>query len=162
MTEHSVAHGTFHIERTFAAPRGRVFAAWASHSAKNAWFGEGDDFLNPTPEYTLDFRVGGCERLEGTLPGGNAFLYEAQYQDIIEDARIIASYEVAINGRRTSVSLLTVEFEESPTGTRLLMTEQGAFLDGLDSNEQRQEGARESLEQLAGFLAGWRPRDVKA
>jgi uncharacterized protein YndB with AHSA1/START domain len=154
VTEHSAAHGTFEIERTFTAPRNRVFAAWASHAAKNAWFGEGDDFLSPTNEYSLDFSVGGCERLEGVLPSGGAFLYEAQYHDIVEDERIIASYEVAIDGRRTSVSLMTVEFEDAATGTRLMMTEQGAFLDGLDSNDQREEGARDSLEQLAGFLAG--------
>jgi len=153
MTEHSVAHGTFEIERTYSAPRQRVFAAWASHAAKNDWFGEGDDFLSVTNEYTLDFRVGGCERLDGTLPGGNAFLYEAQYYDIVDDERIVACYEVVINGRRTSVSLVTVAFEDAADGTRLLMTEQGAFLDGLDSNDQRQEGAQDSLEQLAGFLA---------
>jgi uncharacterized protein YndB with AHSA1/START domain len=152
MTEHSAAHGTFQIQRTFPAPRDRVFAAWALHAAKNAWFGEGDDFLNLTDEYTLDFRVGGRERLEGTLPSGNAFLYEAQYHDIVEDERIIASYEVAINGRRTSVSLMTVEFQKADRGTRLLITEQGAFLDGLDSNDQREEGARDSMKQLAGFL----------
>jgi uncharacterized protein YndB with AHSA1/START domain len=159
MTEHSVAHGTFGIERTYPAPRKRVFAAWASHAAKNAWFGEGDDFLSVTNEYTLDFRVGGCERLEGTLPGGNAFLYEAQYYDIVDDERIVACYEVVINGRRTSVSLVTVAFEDAADGTRLLMTEQGAFLDGLDSNDQRQEGAQDSLEQLAGFLASSKSAD---
>lgn len=152
MTDRSVVHGAFSIERTYPAPPQRVFAAWASRSAKDPWFGEGDDFLVSTSEYTLDFRVGGHERLEGVLPGGRRFGYDAIYQDIVDDQRIIASYDVRIDGRRNSVSLMTVGFDEIPTGTRLVLTEQGAFLDGLDSNEGREEGARDSLDKLGQYL----------
>jgi hypothetical protein len=40
-----------------------------------------------------------------------------------------------------------------PEGTRLVLTEQGAFLDGLDTNAQRQEGAADSLDKLGAFLS---------
>lgn len=150
----SVDHGSFTVERTYPATTRRVFAAWASRAAKNPWFGEGDDFLSTTSEYTLDFRVGGRERLEGVMPGGRRFGYEAVYQDIVADQRIVASYDVRINGRRTSVSLMTIEFAEVATGTRVVLTEQGAFLDGLDSNAQREEGALDSLDKLGGYLRG--------
>jgi uncharacterized protein YndB with AHSA1/START domain len=148
----SVAHGTFIVERTYPAPPERVFAAWANRSEKNRWFGEGDDFLASTDEYTLDFRVGGHERLAGTMPGGRMFTYDAHYQDIVDDRRIVMSYDVSIDGRRNSVSLMTVELTPVSDGTRLVLTEQGAFLDGLDSNEQRQEGAVDSLDQLGEYL----------
>jgi uncharacterized protein YndB with AHSA1/START domain len=148
----SVAHGTFSVERTYPAPPERVFAAWASRSEKNRWFGEGDDFLASTDEYTLDFRVGGHERLAGTMPGGRTFTYDAFYQDIVDDRRIVMSYDVSIDGRRNSVSLMTIELAPVIDGTRLVLTEQGAFLDGLDSNEQRQEGAVDSLDQLGAYL----------
>ncbi len=151
-TEHSVAHGSFTIERTYAATPQRVFAAWASQAAKDLWYGAGDDFLASLDRYELDFRVGGLERLDGTLPNGRAFRYEAVYQDIIDDTRIIASYDVRIDGRRTSVSLMTVELLPTTGGTTLRMTEQGAFLDGLDSNEQRQLGAADSLDKLGAHL----------
>jgi hypothetical protein len=59
---------------------------------------------------------------------------------------------VRIDGTRTSVSLLTVELSRVPGGTRLAMTEQGAFLDGLDSNDQRREGATDSLDKLGAYL----------
>ena len=62
------------------------------------------------------------------------------------------SYDVSIDGRRTSVSLMTVEFDGVPGGTRLVLTEQGAFLDGLDSNAQREEGALDSLAKLGQYL----------
>lgn len=152
MTTQSVEHGSFTVERTYPATLDSVFGAWSSRSAKNVWFGEGDDFLATTTEYTLDFRVGGRERLAGVLPGGRRFTYDAVYHDIVEDRRIVVSYDVLIDDRRTSVSLMTVELDTGADGTRLVLTEQGAFLDGLDSNDQRREGAVDSLDQLAAYL----------
>jgi uncharacterized protein YndB with AHSA1/START domain len=151
-TERSVEHGSFSIEHRYAAPPERVFAAWSIESEKDRWFGAGDDFLASTDAYSLDFRVGGHERLAGTMPGGRAFSYDAIYQDIVEDRRIVMSYDVCVDGRRNSVSLMTVELTPVLAGTRLLLTEQGAFLDGLDSNVQREEGARDSLDKLASYL----------
>jgi uncharacterized protein YndB with AHSA1/START domain len=152
MTEHSVAHGSFSIDRTYAATPRRVFDAWSSQPVKNQWFGEGDDFLASTDEYTLDFSVGGLERLGGELPNGRTFGYTAVYHDIVDEQRIVVSYDVRIDGRRVSVSLMTVELSAVPEGTRLVLTEQGAFLDGLDSNDQRQEGAADSLDKLGEYL----------
>jgi hypothetical protein len=40
-----------------------------------------------------------------------------------------------------------------PGGTRLILTEQGAFLDGLDTNAARREGTEQFLEHLAQYLA---------
>lgn len=152
MTDRSVAHGSFTIERAFAQPPQKVFAAWAAEPAKAVWFGADDEFLTVTGMYSLDFRIGGREHLDGTLPGGASFTYDAIYQDIVADHRIVVSYDVGIGGRRISVSLMTVELTPVPEGTRLVLTEQGAFLDGLDTNAQRQEGARDSLDKLGAFL----------
>jgi uncharacterized protein YndB with AHSA1/START domain len=102
MTDRSVVHGSFTIERTYPTTPHRVFTAWARQPEKNRWFGEGDDFLASTSEYTLDFRVGGRERHEGTLPGGTSFGYDAFYQDIVDDRRIVVSYDVRIGGQRVS------------------------------------------------------------
>jgi uncharacterized protein YndB with AHSA1/START domain len=106
-----------------------------------------------TEEYTLDFRIGGHERLSGTMPGGRSFSYDAIYRDIVDGRRIISAYDVSIDGRRMSVSLMTIALSAVAGGTRLVLTEQGAFLDGLDSNDQRQEGAIDSLDQLEAYLA---------
>jgi uncharacterized protein YndB with AHSA1/START domain len=152
MGTYTAAFGSFTVERTYAAAPERVFAAWATQEAKDAWFGSGDDFLAVTDSYTLDFRVGGREHLGGTMPGGRAFTYDSVYHDIVDGTRIVASYDVCVDGRRTSVSLLTVQFAGEAGGTRVVLTEQGAFLDGLDSNDQREEGAVDSLDTLGAYL----------
>jgi uncharacterized protein YndB with AHSA1/START domain len=152
MTTRSADHGSFTIERTYPVAPQRVFAAWASQATKGPWFADDDDFFTEMTHYSLDFRVGGRERLEGTLVNGHAFAYDAVYHDVVDDERIIASYDVLIDGRRTSVSLMTVTINEVSGGSRLVVTEQGAFLDGLDSNDQRREGASDSLTKLGEYL----------
>jgi uncharacterized protein YndB with AHSA1/START domain len=51
-----------------------------------------------------------------------------------------------------SVSLTTVEFKAEGTGTRLVFTEQGAFLDGLDKPADREHGTGELLNALGAEL----------
>jgi hypothetical protein len=53
---------------------------------------------------------------------------------------------------RISVSAATVEPEPVDSGTRLTFTEQGAFLDGHDTPDQREHGTRSLLDKLAASL----------
>ncbi len=147
----SVVHDSFTIERTYPASPERVFAAWASQETKAQWFG-GDEEIASTGAHTLDFRVGGREHLDGTITDGTTFVYDALYQDIVDNERIVTSYDMHINDQRISVSVMTVEITGVPGGAQLVMTEQGAFLDGLDTNAQRREGTEEFLDQLGKYL----------
>jgi hypothetical protein len=51
------------------------------------------------------------------------------------------------------VSLTTVEFQAVAAGTRLLLTEQGAFLDGQEEPGWREEGTRQWLAALGAELS---------
>jgi hypothetical protein len=53
---------------------------------------------------------------------------------------------------RISVSVATVEFLAKDAGTRLILTEQGVFLDGGDTPEQREHGTIELLDKLEATL----------
>jgi hypothetical protein len=50
------------------------------------------------------------------------------------------------------VSLATVEFEATGSGTRLTLSEQGVFLDEGDKVEFREEGTQALLDGLASAL----------
>ncbi|HET6318752.1 MAG TPA: polyketide cyclase, partial [Chloroflexota bacterium] len=47
-----------------------------------------------------------------------------------------------------SVSLATFEFKPQGSGSRLVMTEQDAFLDGYDDKGSREEGSRLIMDAL--------------
>jgi uncharacterized protein YndB with AHSA1/START domain len=157
MTGRPVIHDTFAIERTFPASPSRVFAAFASKEAKDAW-GDTGDLTEPGPDAgdtEFDFRIGGRERF-GIGFQGTSFRYDALYYDIVPDQRIIYSYEMYANDARISVSVATIEFAATPEGTALTWTEQGAYLDGFDGPEApqlRRGGTAEMLDGLAKYLA---------
>lgn len=150
MPERSVTHATFTAERTYDAAPARVFAAWADPAAKARWFTGPDDW--ESGGYELDFRVGGRERSSGGPPGGPVFTYEAIYQDIVPDERIVYAYDMYTDEARISVSLGTVELKPAGAGTRLTYTEQGAYLDGLDTPSQREQGSGSLLDALGEEL----------
>jgi uncharacterized protein YndB with AHSA1/START domain len=143
MSGRSVEHATFVVERRYGAPPERAFAAWANPEAKARWYVDSDAHLE------LDFRVGGRERSQGTAPDGNAYSYEALFQDIVPAERIVYTYEMHLEETKISVSLATVEFR--PVGdndTRLVFTEQGAFLDGHELPARRADGMGSLLDAL--------------
>ena len=152
MTRSTVSHDTFVIERVYAAPVDRVYAAWADPVTKARWFAGSADALGAG--YRLDFRVGGTEVNRGGPPGGPVYTYESTFRDIVPGERIVSTYEMAADGDRISVSVATVEFLADGDGTRLVLTEQGVFLDGRDTAAQREEGTRAMLGSLATLLAG--------
>jgi hypothetical protein len=54
-----------------------------------------------------------------------------------------------MGGVAMSVSLTTIELTPQGSGTLLIHTEQGAYLDGSDDGTGREEGTRGLLEILA-------------
>ena len=157
MTERSVIHDTFVIERTYPASPARVFAAFASREAKDAWGDTGDiaEAEPATGAVEFDFRVGGHERF-GNVYQGVRYTYDAVYYDIVPGQRLVYSYEMYADGARLSVSVATIEFVGTDDGTVLTWTEQGAYLDGIDGQDAsrlREGGTSEMLDGLAKYLA---------
>jgi uncharacterized protein YndB with AHSA1/START domain len=149
MSDRSVAHATFAIERVYEASPARVFEAWADPVAKKRWFGPAES----DGSHELDFRIGGQERSQ-LEHAGSSYTFDARYQDIVPDERIVYAYDMHRDEARISVSLATVELEPGPAGagTRLLFTEQAAFLDGQDTPAEREQGTGTLLENLAAEL----------
>ena len=148
----TVVHDTFVIDRTYAAAPERVYTAFADSAAKLQWWG--DPSIEGGSTHEIDFRIGGRESMRGSIPDGPSFSYDALYQDIVDGSRIVYSYEMTMNGKRISVSVATLEFYPVDGGTRLILTEQGAYLDGLDTNAAREHGTNELFNALGSYLEG--------
>jgi uncharacterized protein YndB with AHSA1/START domain len=148
MTERSIVHGSFTVERRYKASPEKVFQAWADPELKRQWFGAPEE---GNPKHTFDFRVGGRERSEGPL-GTQTYIFDAVYYDIVQNNRIVYAYEMYLDGERISVSVATNELKPDGTGTHLVLTEHGAFLDGLDTVDQRREGTEWIMDQLGKWL----------
>ena len=151
MSQRSAEHATFVLERTYSASPDRVFGAWADPAAKARWMSGPAEWTRT--EHELDFRVGGREVSRVAAPdGGPVYTYEARYQDIVANRRIVYAYDMYLDDQRISVSLATVELEPNGAGTRLIFTEQDVFLDGADSVDQRQQGSGTLLDALGAEL----------
>ncbi|HEY2549938.1 MAG TPA: SRPBCC domain-containing protein [Streptosporangiaceae bacterium] len=155
MKERSVTHATVVLERVYDAPPARVFAAWADPAIKTRWFTGAVD--PEAPAMRLDFRVGGTEQSVSGGDGRPVIKYEGQYRDIVPGSRIVVANWIDVDGTSISVSQFTAEFHAEGGGTRLVVTEQGAYLDGHDTPDSRSLGITAQLDALATELAGTGP-----
>lgn len=150
MTDRSVTHATFVLEHAYPVPPARVFDAWADPAVKTRWFtGALDPAAAPMK---VDFRVGGTEQTVSRTDGGSVIVYEGLFRDIVPGERIVVANWIDVDGQRISVSQFTAEFRAEGNGTRLVVTEQGAYLDGHDSPDSRAIGIRAQLQALAAEL----------
>lgn len=150
MSTRSTHHATFVIERTLAYAPSFVFAAWSDPEAKSLWFGGTSEWRQEIREF--DFRVGGRERLRGTWKSGHVSDFQCLYHDIVPNERIVYTYDMYVDARHLSVSIGTIEFKASGSGTHLVVTEQGVFLDGADDARSREHGTRSLLDTMEGSL----------
>lgn len=150
---HVVVHAQFTLVRHYAAAPPWVFAAWADPAIRQRWFVAGEDW--ETADYVHDFRVGGCERGRFRRAAGEPYYdNESHYLDIVAPRRIVMTYTMSRDGVRISASLLTVQFEADGSRTRLVLTEQGAFLDRQDSSAAREQGWQHLLTALGREFGG--------
>ena len=148
MTERSVTHATFAIERTYDAAPARVFAAWADPEAKARWF---SCRRRARPRAGLPGRRAGAQPRRRAGRAG-VHLRRRSTRTSCRSERIVYTYDMRRDDARISVSLATVEFKPAGAGTRMVFTEQGAFLDGHDTPAQREHGTRVGLERLDAEL----------
>jgi uncharacterized protein YndB with AHSA1/START domain len=78
--------------------------------------------------------------------------FESIYRDIVPQERIVYTSTMSTGDDVMTVSLTTVEFRPADGGTRLVLTEQGTFLDGREEPAWREHGTAEQLDALGAQL----------
>lgn len=155
MSERSVTHATFVIERSYSTTPQRLFAAFSDPVKKRRWFAGSEG--KQVDAFEMDFQVGGRERMTVRLPESTPFAgvpctNDTTYQDIEPGSRIVIAYTMTLGGRRISASLATFEFLPAGEITHLFFTEQAAFFEGADGLAMREEGWRHLLDSLGEEL----------
>ena len=154
MTIVPAIHDTFVITRTYPQSPALVFAAFADPAKKRRWFAETK--TSELLHYELDFRLDGHEqsrlRLTQGPVAGMVMTNRTVYLELATNARIVFAYTMSLDDRRISASLVTIELLPTGTGTELVFTEQGAFLEGSDGAAMREAGWAKILEGINTVL----------
>lgn len=155
MEDQKVVHSTFVLERSYPQPTERVFAAFAQPARKRRWYAEGDHEIQ---EFEMEFRVGGSERFryrfkEGHPLAGSEIANETAYHDIVTGSRIVWTSKMSLNGKPILVMVATSEFRPAGTGTQLVFTHQGTFIEWPDGAQMLEAGWRALFDRLQKYLA---------
>jgi len=149
----SIKHASFVIERRLDYDPALVYRAWVTPDAKARWFnGPPDKWTEEVRE--MDVRVGGRDRLIGKFVDGSESRFECLYFDVVPEKRLVYTYDMYWQGKKISVSLASVEFVLAGKGTKLVLTEQHAFLDGYEDAGSRERGTRGLMDNLEVALGG--------
>lgn len=145
----TVTPGSFTIERKLDSAPAKVFAALGDARVRKQLFGVTEDGPGT---YRLDFELGGHEYNVGPGPGGKEFVYDAEFRDIVENRRVVYSYEMLMGGQRLSVSVASIELLPEGAGTLLRLEEVGLYFDGLDTSAQREAGTTYLIATLCDMI----------
>lgn len=149
--ERRLARAGFTLTRDYPVPVDRLWDAFAHEDEKRAWFGTDENF--DAREWSFDFRVGGVDVAEASFHHGPVSRYVGTYTDIVEQTRIVTTYDMWLDGVHMSTSVASFEFEPTATGSRLTHVEHGVFFDQFWADGAgREEGTRGILEKLGAYL----------
>jgi uncharacterized protein YndB with AHSA1/START domain len=136
------------FQRTYAAPRERVFQAWTDPEALKQWFGPHDDYKIPTVE--VDVRVGGKYRFVLVSPDGNNNTVVGTYKEIQPNEKLVFTFTWEEGGMDIGETLVTVEFRDKGNQTEVSLTHE--LLPTEEARQAHSEGWTGTLTRLESFL----------
>ena len=163
-TSASPADTTLRINRTFNAPREKVFSAWTDPEKLKLWWGAQEGFT--TPIAGIDLKVGGSYRLGMKPPDQNlVFVVGGTYREVRQPEKLVFTWgwEAPLNSETmqpseesappmaamadTQDSLVTVEFREQGNDTEVVLTHQ--FFPSQEARDEHSKGWGGTFDKLA-------------
>jgi uncharacterized protein YndB with AHSA1/START domain len=150
MQLHDVMHETLVFEREIPAPVVDVFSAYADARARAAWSAPSSDTIIYDCEEFLEGRHDHYRCGPKTSPNIHGTTH---YLEILQNKRIVSSETLAMDGMKLAVSLITTEFGDLGTATRLKCTVQIASFVGQDMVRGYEDGNKGALNRLVRHFA---------
>lgn len=149
---------TLQIKRTFAAPRERVFAAWAQREQLEQWMCK-DVSSHMVIHHRQDIRTGGRYLMEVRDPAKNEVYWgQGVYLEVKPPEKIVFTWSWT-NARpdgtqlhpRSPETQVTVEFFDRGNSTELVLTH--AIFGSAKDRDEHNQGWNGCLDVLATVLA---------
>lgn len=142
---------TLRMTRRFKVSREQVFDAWSSLEAMSHWFGPGPCYVQGGK---IDFRVGGCYRLDLMTDDLGLIAVAGEYREISRPEKISFSWQWSGNKnlceKMMEVVIELVETGEKETELRLIQTGFPDRKNALDHGE----GWGGSFDKFVPWVAG--------
>lgn len=146
--------GKLEVRRTIAAPRERVFDAFARQEQMNRWMCR--DAASHIIKYLqFDFRVGGGFRLDIRTPDGDVYIHHSTYTEIKRPEKIAFTWNLEHTdaaGRQVMLhpedTIVTVELWERGKSTEVVLTHDLGATSAKERGDY-QRGWTGCLEKLA-------------
>ncbi len=136
------------LRRTYRAPRQRVFDAWTQPQLAATFLGPGDVTV---PEIEMDLREGGKYRIVMLMPDGERYIVNGAYREVRAPERLSMTWRWEEDNPADEYdSLLTLEFNELPDGTELVLKHEQ--LATVESRDRHADGWGKILDELSGAL----------
>lgn len=140
---------TLTLEREFAAPVARVFAAWTDPRLMAQWWGP-ENVSCPVCE--IDLRVGGRYRTCMKRSNGEENWVSGEYREIEPGRRLVFTWAWEENGKRGHEMLVAVDFARAGANTRVTLTQSNFAT--LESCANHRAGWTSSFVCLDAFVKG--------
>jgi uncharacterized protein YndB with AHSA1/START domain len=147
-TPQSQPENSLQLNRTFAAPRDRVFRAWTDAREFAQWFHPSADYK--TVITRLDLRVGGKYSLEMHHKEGNIHRLNGVYEEIQPPERLVFTWCWQEDGVLRE-SVVTILFKDLGGSTEVSLTHKNLLT--AEAREKHNHGWIGCFGQLETYLA---------
>jgi uncharacterized protein YndB with AHSA1/START domain len=135
------------LNRHYPVAPEKVWRAWTDAEALKKWWGPGPG--EPVSLAELDVRVGGRFRIVFGGPDGKLHECAGVYQEVVPNRKLSFTWSWP-NSTPDRISVVTIEFRGSPTGTDLVFKHEQLFDEKARDDHKR--GWSAALEGLGRYL----------